>query len=199
MRKGKGLLKKFRGISIILFTLLLFTACSDNQITSNEPANTDLLAIQSVDLAKELNAKTPGLAKGELNVYSISKVAHGFEISSAASVTSFVIDGKTIKISVPENAFDKNKFGERLYIFIRAEKWYTSDGVVYYYECTPGGAEFKEPLVLHQPYQYSGSSSEYLYWYNPDHRNWVAVDGKNLRNGSASFEIHHFSKYAIAD
>lgn len=199
MHRNYALFYGIRGIAVIVLSLLLIVACSNKNVVNDDPGNLDLEAINSVELAKTVYLDNPGLAKSDLAVYSISKVEYGFEITSRASSTSFYIDNQLIKIDVPANAFDQSKWGARLYIYIRAEKWSTSYGNVYYYECTPEGVQFEHPLVFHQPYQNRNGGNEYLYWYNPNYKFWVVEDSDKLNSGSATFEINHFSKYAIAD
>lgn len=199
MREGRKLFATIGIMSVLLLSLLTFVSCSDQNITNEEPANLDLEAIYSVDLAKQMESESPGLAKLELNVYLKSQVTHGFEITNNGYSTSFNIDGKTVKIEAPRNSFDENKWGKRVYIFLRVEKWITPNGTVYYYDCSPGGIEFKNPLILDHPYENSVSKSESLFWFNPAHSNWVVEDVTKLNKMGAAFEIDHFSKYAIAD
>lgn len=199
MKKDNRLFLGIRGIAILIFTLLLFVSCSDHNIVNDENNNLDLEAINSVELAKQLEAESPGLAKQELQIYELSHEAKGFEVSSEGYTASFEFDGIVTKVEVPEDSYDQSKWGERLHIFIKAEKWLTTSGIVYYYTCTPHGVEFKRPLILHQPYENSNSGKENLYWYNPDKGKWVVEDKDRIKNGVATFEIDHFSKYAIAD
>lgn len=182
-----------------IFLIVLFTAisCSDNNII-NTPSDEnglvqDIAAINAVELAK-----SGGLGKLDTATYLIAQTQYGFEINGAAMTTSFVIGGSTISISVPANNFDKSRWGDRLYIFIRAEKWNTANGIVYYYDCTPEGVVFSSPLKLTQPYTNSLVGTEYLYWKNANGI-WVVSDTQTLRSSTAKFNISHFSKYAISD
>jgi hypothetical protein len=182
-----------------IFIIVLFTAvsCSDNKIfnaSSDENSQfQDIAAINAVELAK-----SGGLGKSDTATYLIAQTQYGFEINGTAMTTSFVIGGSTISISVPANNFNKSKWGDRLYIFIRAEKWNTPNGIVYYYDCTPEGVVFSSPLKLTQPYTNSTIGTEYLYWRDAN-GNWVVSDTQTLRSSTAKFNISHFSKYAISD
>lgn len=182
-----------------IFLIVLFTAisCSDNNII-NAPSDEnrlvqDIAAINAIELAK-----SGGLSKTDTATYLIAQTQYGFEINGTAMTTSFVIGGSTISISVPANNFDKSRWGDRLYIFIRAEKWNTANGIVYYYDCTPEGVVFSSPLKLTQPYTNSAVGTEYLYWKNAGGI-WVVSDTQTLRSSTAKFNISHFSKYAISD
>ncbi|GEM_PF-2772253 len=197
MRSGKWF--SYGGIFGI-FLIVLFTAvsCSDNNIINPPSDNNglvqDIAAINAVELAK-----SGGLAKSDTATYLIAQTQYGFEINGTAMTTSFVIGGSTISISVPANNFDKSRWGDRLYIFIRAEKWNTANGIVYYYDCTPEGVVFSSPLKLTQPFTNSSvGGTEYLYWKNANGV-WVVSDTQTLRVPSAKFSISHFSKYAISD
>ncbi|NLI15438.1 MAG: hypothetical protein GX409_04045 [candidate division Zixibacteria bacterium] len=197
MRSGKWF--SYGGIFGI-FLILLFTAvsCSDNNIINPPSDNNglvqDIAAINAVELAK-----SGGLGKSDTATYLIAQTQYGFEINGSAMTTSFVIGGSTISISVPANNFDKSRWGDRLYIFIRAEKWNTANGIVYYYDCTPEGVVFSSPLKLTQPFTNSSvGGTEYLYWKNANGV-WVVSDTQTLRVPSAKFSISHFSKYAISD
>lgn len=194
------LVSKIGGLTAIIFlSIILLASCSDNSITNESPVDLDLEAINTVELAKQIESDNPGMAKVESGTYVVDKTEFGFEISGDEYTASFTLDGQDITIDVPEKAFDKNKWGDRLYIYIRAEKWETSSGSVYYYDCNPGGVEFTNPLLLQQPYSNkTSSSSQNLYWKN-DVNVWVVEDADKIENGKATFEIHHFSKYAIAD
>lgn len=181
-----------------IFLIVLFTAvsCSDNNIINpaddNSRMTQDILAINAVELAK-----SGGLAK-DTTTYLIAHVEYSFEINGSAMTTSFIIDNSTISISVPANNFDKTRLGDRLYIYIRAEKWNTASGIVYYYDCTPEGVVFSSPLKLTQPFTSTIVGTEYLYWKNASGA-WVLSDTQILKSSSAKFSINHFSKYAISD
>jgi hypothetical protein len=196
MNGGKWL--SYGGI-LGIFVIVLFTAvsCSDNNIINSPIDNgslvQDLDAINAVELAK-----SGGLAKSDTATYLIAQTQYGFEISGSALNTSFVIDNATIAISVPANNFDKTKWGDRLYIFIRAEKWNTANGYVYYYDCTPEGVVFSSPLKFTQTFSNTISGTEYLYWKNANGV-WVTSDIQSLNSAKAKFNINHFSKYAISD
>jgi hypothetical protein len=189
-----------RGIGVIFISVLLVLACSDNKIMniSSQPVDQDLAAINAVDFAKTHAGENPGLASAT-PTYLVAKTEYGFEISGTALTTSFVLDNETITIQVPNNAFNKSKWGDRLYIYIRAEKWSTPNGNVFYYDCTPSGVVFNSPLKLNQPYQNKVSGKQSLYFYDPKLNQWVTADAESLINGKAKFEIGHFSKYAISD
>jgi hypothetical protein len=196
MNSGKWL--SYGGI-LGIFLIVIFTAvsCSDNNIVN--PTNDDrgliqdLAAINAVELAK-----TPGLAKTDSATYLIAQTQYGFELTGSAMTTSFVIGNTTISIAVPANNFDKTKYGDRLYIFIRAEKWNTANGYVYYYDCTPEGVVFNGNLKFTQPYSNSTAGTEYLFWKNANNV-WVTADIQNVNSAKARFNIGHFSKYAISD
>ena len=203
MKKAKDLWFN-GGLIAILIGVFLVYACSDNKILNNpsddQQTLQDLAAINAVDLARERLVDTSGLAKPEGDTYLIAKTEFGFEITSSASTASFMLDGNRISIAVPANAFDKSKWGERLYIYIRAEKWNTSTGsTVSYYECTPGGVVFNSPLKITQPYENKVSGKQNLYFKNPISNTWVTADSQSLLDGQARFSIDHFSKYAISD
>jgi hypothetical protein len=200
MRNVKRLWLSSGGLAVVLISILLIASCSENSITNNDNQriNQDLEAINSVELAKSLGGENPGSAKTEWGTYLIAQTQYGFEISGYALSRTFYLDGKPITIKVPDNAFDKNRWGDRLYIFIRAEKWHTPGGVVYYYDCNPDGVVFNSPLTLIQPYEYS-SGSQNLYWKNAPLNSWVVEDVSYLSSGKAYFHIGHFSKYAISD
>lgn len=189
------------GILAIISGLLLMISCSGEKIlqSNDQFIADDLGAINAVDLAKRLDSAQAGLAKTESSTYLIAQTQYGFEINGSAYTASFVLDNETITIKVPNNNFDKSKWGDRLYIFIRAEKWNTPNGLVYYYDCTPSGVVFSSPLMLIQPYENKIGGIQNLYWKNDRLNAWVVEDAQNLQSGYARFGIDHFSKYAIAD
>jgi hypothetical protein len=182
-----------------IFAIVLFTAvsCSDNNIINpdndNNALTQDLSSINAVELAKSGDP-----AKSDTATYLIAQTQYGFELTGSAMTTSFVIDNTTISIAVPANNFDKSKWGDRLYIFIRAEKWNTANGYVYYYDCTPEGVVFTGNLKFTQPFTNSSAGTQNLYWKN-SLGNWVVSDTERLNSGKANFNIGHFSKYAISD
>ena len=200
MSNVKKLLKGLGGLAILVIGLTLIVSCSEKGIlqSDNNQIDNDLAAINSVDAAKDLFADNPGMAKTEGGIYLVAKTEYGFEArSDRASYGSFNLGGTPINVKVPAYAFDKNKWGDRLYIYVRAEKWMTPSGLVYFYECNPGGVVFKQPITLTQPYKNASVGSENLYYSSNSY--WVVEDVQYLRNGTAVFNIHHFSKYAIAD
>jgi hypothetical protein len=196
MNSGKWL--SYGGI-LGIFVIVLFTAvsCSDNNIIN--PPNDNGSLVQDLDAINAVElAKSGGLSKADTATYLIAQTQYGFELTGSAMTTSFVIDNTTISISVPANNFDKTKWGDRLYIFIRAEKWNTANGYVYYYDCTPEGVVFTGNLKFTQPFTNSAVGVENLYWRNSN-GSWVVSDTERLNSGKANFNIGHFSKYAISD
>ena len=201
MGNSKRLYIRTGGILFIVLAVLLLISCSGERIMQGDSQNIadDLGAINAVDLAKNFDPDQTGLAKTEGGTYLVSHVEFGFEINGSAYSTSFVLDNETISIKVPANNFDKSRWGDRLYIYIRADKWITPTGVVYYYDCNPGGVVFSVPIMLIQPYKNNLRGTQNLYWKNEGINQWVVEDSQNLSSGSARFSIKHFSKYAIAD
>jgi len=183
--------------AIVLLASLTFFACSSQNAMVEDEVSMDLAAIEAVDLARNMDPAEPGLAKTEALLYRICyyEAKNGF--GSEGGKLAFELDGQQIYLIIPANAIPVEQYGNSCEIRVWAEKWQTDSGVVYYYECSPGGIQFKTPVTLVQPI--STSSTENLFWYNQATGRWVVVDSDKVSAGSASFEISHFSKYAISD
>jgi hypothetical protein len=186
------------GAALVFLASLTFFACSSQNAMVEDEVSMDLAAIEAVDLARNMDPTEPGLAKTEALLYRICyyEAKNGF--GSEGGKLAFELDGQQIYLIIPPNAIPVEQYGNCCEIRVWAEKWQTDNGVVYYYECTPGGIQFKTPVTLVQPFS-AGSNVEKLFWYNPATGRWVVSDSDKVVSGSASFEIDHFSKYAISD
>ena len=184
--------------AIVLLVSLTFFACSSRNVVIESDLSLDQAAIEAVDLARTMDPNQTGLAKTEgTTPYRIcyTEAKNGFTASGGE--LKIELDNQEIFLIIPANAIPVEQYGNCCEIRVWAEKWQTDNGVVYYYECTPGGIQFKTPVTLIQPI--SSSSTENLFWYNSSTSRWVVVDSDKVSAGSASFEINHFSKYAISD
>ena len=64
----------------------------------------------------------------------------------------------------------------------------------------PDGLLFRSPAILRvDGKHFKGSDSVWLFWLNPCTGAWQLRARAPIKNGVASFEINHFSKYAITD
>ena len=185
------------GVVALVLVVILTFACSNKSVQpQNDQLINDLEAINAVEMVKTQS----GLAKATATATLIANTTTEFELNGSAYTDTFVIDSDTVIIYAPANTWDKTKYGDRMHIFIRAEKWSTSTSDVFYYECSPGGAVFLNYLVLYQPYNNKKSSTlQNLYWGDTAASTWVIADQDLLNKGYVKYEIKHFSKYAIAD
>lgn len=194
LNKANGFL--FAALLIAMMGLLAFNGCSNNSPLSSDDENSDLAAINAVDAVKNLNPLDRRLlAKGDPTTYLIDSVTVSHEIEKDDFTIELELDKIEIEFNVPEDAIDDDEVDE---IIIFGEKWQTPDGIVYYYTCSPSGLVFKEPITLDQPLENS-SYKEDMYWYNPALLRWQLEDTAKVINRIATFDIEHFSRYAISD
>ncbi|MCD6161375.1 MAG: hypothetical protein J7K40_03055 [candidate division Zixibacteria bacterium] len=185
----------FAALLIAMAGLIAFSGCSNNSPLSSDDENSDLNAINAVDAVKNLNPLDHRLlAKGDPETYLIDSAAVSHEFDDDGFEMTLSLDRKTIKFIVPEDAIDDDDKD----IIILGEKWQTPDGIVYYYTCSPSGLVFEKPITLKQTLE-NTNYNEDMYWYNPASLSWEVEDSDKVVNGIVTFDIDHFSRYAISD
>ncbi|MCP4582924.1 MAG: hypothetical protein GY839_15040 [candidate division Zixibacteria bacterium] len=174
------------GAVVFLLAALTFAGCSDNSVLGpqeNETSHLDRSAAQSgggdltiasigeLETAKVIYARTGGVVPIHREDYH-----HAFVVKPLALNKSKLITVKSNKEEVNGKSALTLEFGPAGLVFDEA-----SDLKVDMSEINPNAKNAK------------------LYYYDPAVGDWVLYGESPVRRGVATFDIHHFSKYAISD
>ena len=178
--------KRLRSVTLIsglilLASVFIITGCSNNSpLEPNQP--------QSLTLDRHFAASE----SSELTIVSasllVNKDAGGvIEIERDAYVHLFTVESAALDANTEISVVSSNEkvLGKNMIVF----------------EFGPDGLVFGKSAILDFEIAELNSRalSAKLYYYDPDLKSWVFQGSSAISGGVASFNIDHFSKYAISD
>lgn len=171
---------------LLAFSLALFVSfgCSSNSVKVEDQYTPGDKADYLFDTQEDHADKSPKLLEVTSTAVSetVGILGGALEVAGDAS-TSFVVPAGAlltpVEISVVVSEFD------------------TPLGSVYVYDCGPDGTKFKIPAKLSQQMP-AGQREANLYYFNEDTREWELQEVVKVKDGVATFNIKHFSKYGIS-
>ena len=183
--------KRLKGVSLIgglllLASILVISGCSNNSpLEPNLPqtAEMDRLVVSGMS-AGESSEEPTVIEDSEL----IDKDAGGvIEIQREGYLHLFTVEPAALSAST------------EITVKSSREKIFGKDMIVF--DFGPDGLVFNISAVLDFEIAElnSKASSAKLYYYDPGLKRWVYQGSSAISGGVASFDIDHFSKYAIGD
>jgi hypothetical protein len=168
----------------VSLALFMFAGCSTNSV-SNDDHVTDGKLVYLFD-ATHRDHNQAGPALFELTEVAVSEVVGlvGGTIEVAGDISAdFVVPAGALLAPVE--------------IRIEASELQTPLGPIYIYDCGPDGTRFRVPAKLQQPIT-TGQPFAFLYYFNEATGQWELQETVKVKNGVATFNIKHFSKYGIS-
>ncbi|MCP4582923.1 MAG: hypothetical protein GY839_15035 [candidate division Zixibacteria bacterium] len=169
------------GAFVLLIAVLAFAGCSDNNLLGPDQTKTS-------QLDKPLQDPVPNTNIGVVEVEKEVSALTGDEISLDRGDYNHAFVVKPL-------ALDKDEL-----ITIKSDKEDVLGGALTY-EFGPAGLVFNESskLEIEIAELNPRARSAKLYYLDPKTDQWVLQAEKTVRKGVVSFDINHFSKYAISD
>ncbi len=182
MRKYSRIVELLTGI-IILSSLVLFVGCSNKNPLESKTPNSNALPSSSIslnpisELVQELDvlvsAPINAIGGGQIDIKNGEK-RHKFDVQPGSMSRNAVI---SVKLEI-----DLLK-GRNALIF----------------EFGPDGLSFRKPakLTVDMRDVDTAAVNANLYYYDSSMKDWILIEKAAVKNGKATFNIFHFSKYAI--
>lgn len=174
----------------LVFALFASFGCSSNALKTEDPTSGDKHNYlfdtgEQVDPQDNDAIKSPRLLESAVAVVSETVGILGGELDVVVGDvnTQFVVPVGALFVPVE--------------ISVVVTKYDTPLGPVYTYDCGPDGTKFKVPAKLSQRMP-DGQSTAELFYFNESTRNWELQEVVKVKNGVATFNIKHFSKYGIS-
>lgn len=202
-------LKLGSAITLMIFvSLLLVTGCGDSPVA---PTNTILDdtkgdvtigdAQRAVEFADSLISPDGSWAAGsdldylKDSPYYVDDEANKEVIGTSGGSIKIQLDNDELYFVVPAGALN-----QEVEIEIQGYKLRDENGRdVYLYECSPSGLEFNLPMTVDHPISKSDGSPAVMFYKDDGlFQSWDLEQVTPVLNGSATFLIHHFSKYGIS-
>lgn len=197
---SKSLVKQWAlpGVTLLLsigLVLMLVNSCSNAPV---EPA-----ADNSVDLTLQwlqtncapggpsLSSGTLDYLKNDPNYVDDGNVKGTFD--SRGGELTIRLDKEDITFVIPPGAVPLPTEIE-----LTGYKMATPYGDLYLYECEPAGTVFRKPLWVDHPVSRREGDGSGLFYLGDDAVQWEVQQVTEVEDGSARFEIYHFSKYGIS-
>ncbi len=162
--------------SIALTAILIFSGCSNNSPVSSQIPEVSNLTLSSVaPTTVEVSSTIMASTGGTINI-AADKYLHSFSVPAGSIPSDTLIDILSKKDLV---------LGKSAIVF----------------EFGPEGLVFGKAAVLNVDITEinSKASSGKLYYFDPAKSSWVLIASTAVKSGRVSFNIYHFSKYAIGD
>lgn len=190
--KVKRSSKSKRYVSIVglllafCFSVFMFTGCSRNSVTPEDqnPVDEKINYLYETGEADK-NYASPGL----------------FEFLEATVSETIGFLGGTIDVDLGESSSSfvvpVGALLRAVNISLEVTEFSTPLGPIYIYDCGPDGTKFRTPAKLSQPMP-AGQQHAFLYYFNESKGVWELQQTVKVKNGVATFDIYHFSKYGIS-
>jgi hypothetical protein len=171
------------GLLVLLTAVLTIAGCSDNSVLGpdqNDPVTLSRVApgitLPDADLTVAETAVAVSAQDGGVVSINTASYDHSF-IVKPGSINSDKVISVTVK---------KEKVGKE---------------DVVSFEFGPDGLVFSEAskLEFQMAELNAGARSGRLYYFDPKVKDWVLQAEQAVVNGVVTFDIYHFSKYAISD
>lgn len=171
----------------VSLALLMFVGCSSNSVSNDEQNPIDPKVNHLYETGEaDVNYAAPPL-------FEVLEVAASKVIGIAGGTVEINLSGgSAAQFSVPAGALIKP-----VDISLNLRKFATPHGPIFLYDCGPDGTQFKFPAKLTQPMP-AGQAYAFLYYFNEDSKVWELQEVVRVKNGFATFNIKHFSKYGIS-
>jgi hypothetical protein len=171
---------------LLAFSLALFVSfgCSSNSIKFEDQNTSGDKLDYLYDTQEEHADRSPKLLEETVSVVSET-------VGLLGGVLEVADDASTVFV-VPVGALLRP-----VEISIVASEFQTPLGPVFLYECGPEGTKFKVPAKLSQRMP-EGQSDASLYYFNEATGAWELQEVVKVKDGVATFNIKHFSKYGIS-
>jgi hypothetical protein len=183
MNQKLKIFTKIAALSLV-FSLVLFTGCSDNnpyypesnQVTTLNASALSAVPLQTAEPVISDNSGMISAEEGGTIVIDRDKYEH-----------EFVVEPKALD--------------EDAEIRIVSYKDKIRDKMAIVFECSPSGLVFKLPAKLEFDMSEidSKAGTAHLLYFDSRREEWVLQSTKEVVKKSVVFEIDHFSKYAISD
>lgn len=181
--------KKLRGFAllsslVLLASVLVISGCSDNSpLQSNTP---------QTDSMNRLIASGMSGGSSEPGTVSDSELIE----KDAGGVIEIERESYLHLFTVPAGALD---YDTEITVESSIERVLGKDMLVF--EFGPDGLVFNESAKLDVDMAELSSKAKWgkLYYFNPSNSKWEHQGSVSVVDGIASFDIDHFSKYAISD
>ncbi len=184
MRKSKRY-TWISGLLIVLsIALLMFVGCSSNAVKYTDNTTDDKFEYFFDATQRDQNQAGPAL----------------FELTETVVSEVVGVVGGTVEVAGETGADFIVPVGALLTpveITLEVTKIQTPLGPIYVYDCGPDGTKFKVPAKLQQPIT-SGQAYAFLYYFNESTGRWELQEIVKVKDGVATFNIKHFSKYGIS-
>lgn len=185
------------GLATLTLGVLAVLAAGCSQNAPNAPTDPDLdglKAIAHVEGEYGPDPLTAGAQDGPAKIVTVSVESGEAVIGPEGGVINLGLGSAASQFVVPHHALT-----EDVLIRVLAGKFPTPQCEVYLFDFSPDGLKFIRPatLTLHDDFQ-QGKLAK-LYWFNPQTGLWQLQQvGKPDKKGNITFQIFHFSKYAIS-
>lgn len=165
------------------FALFMSFGCSSNSVKVDDQTSGSKLDYL-YDSQEEHADRSPKLIDETVSVASetVGLLGGVLEVTDDASTTFVVPVGALLR---------------PVEISIVATEFKTPLGSVFLYQCGPEGTKFKVPAKLSQRVP-EGQDEASLYYFNEATRVWELQEVAKVKDGVATFNIKHFSKYGIS-
>jgi hypothetical protein len=174
-RKLSGFLKL--AVPVLFITALAFVGCSDNPVIGTDNTETGQLnriflsPTDFVEVEQLIHARTGG----DISV-NRAEYEHIFSVEPEAIDQDELITIRSVEEEVDGHNAITFEFGP--------------EGLIFHESAT---------LEIEIGELNESAASAKLYYLDPNINHWVLIDERRVEDGIVSFDIHHFSKYAISD
>lgn len=168
------------------FSVFMFTGCSSNSVTPEDqnPVDEKINYLYETGEADK-NYASPGL----------------FELLEATVSQAVGFLGGTINVDLGESSASfvvpVGALLRPVNISLEVTEFSTPHGSIFIYDCGPDGTTFRSPAKLTQQMP-AGQPYAFLYYFNESKGEWELQQTVKVKNGVATFNIYHFSKYGIS-
>lgn len=168
------------------FSVFMFTGCSSNSVTPEDQNPVDEKVNYLYETGEaDKNYASPGL----------------FELLEATVSQAVGFLGGTINVDLGENSSSfvvpVGALLRPVNISLEVTEFSTPHGSIFIYDCGPDGTTFRSPAKLTQQMP-AGQPYAFLYYFNESKEEWELQQTVKVKNGVATFNIYHFSKYGIS-
>jgi hypothetical protein len=184
MMRALKSLSLFGGLAVVL-TLFFIMGCSNN--TPLQPNVPDPLEMGAMSARLDEGGPTCEVVETYDSKYIEKSVGGEIEVERGEFVHNFAVES----YSIPQDTL----------ITIRSVNEVILGKQMIVFEFGPDGLKFSKAATLQFEMAELGvlTSTAKLYYYDSAKSKWSYVTSVGVVNGIASFDIDHFSKYAISD
>lgn len=177
-------------------SVLLLSGCGDSPVAPIG-GEESLGALHHFDhnhgdlLAQDSSGASPKLLGNLLR--NVFYALESLLIGDDGGLLSLELGDKTATFEIPEGALENSAL-----IVMKAVKAPTPWGEATVFDFGPDGLAFSKPATLSLETDRADGSTLRLFWWNDDAGRWELQESCVVKDGSARFSVHHFSKYGIS-